>query len=332
MLNFCDSAQMSITDPMIDFLVPVASDSAFLEEAVSSIRESVNSSKKRDSCRIIICNNAVISNAFEAKLDRISRIYHAECITFNERLPASENWNRSMEQCNGQYLHFLHDDDLFACEYVPSLLGMLPQYNIVLTRYTCFNDGEFGNFISGFKKQETNFSSNEDFFVFLLNSFFAASATCFLRESCKNGFNPKYRYNSDQDFIRKLAYKEGLEKVGFLDDIPYVYSRMHSLQAQKEKNLKFHSPPNLCCINSSMIKQGFADGLDPKLLGFAFSKNPSSAVRILSSYHLDWPLSKTLHLFYFFLLYAKFPFNYGTNLILRLLFQRLVWGYKLNYS
>jgi len=323
---------MSTTDPTIDFIVPVASDSAFLEEAVSSIRESVNSSKQRDSCKIIILNNAVMSNSFEDKLHRISKLYHADYITFNERLPINENWNRSMQQGNGQFLHFLHDDDLFAREYVTSLFAMLPQYNIVLTRYTYFSDGEFGKFFSGFNEQKTDFTINEDFMVFLLNSFFHPSAACFLRDSCKNGFNPQYRYNSDQDFIRRLAYKEGLARVGFLDDIPYVYCRMHSAQDQKQNNIKHHSPPNLCSINSRLIKQGFADGLDPKLLGFAFSRYPSSAVRILSSYHFDWPLLQTIHLFYFFLLYSKLPFKYGTNLIIRLVFQRLAWSYKLNYS
>ena len=312
----------------IDFLIPVASDSRYLWEAVSSLRKSINNSRVGNDCKIIIINNAVLDADFLNKLEILSSTFQAQAITFNGRLSILDNWNRCLGQGTGNYIHFLHDDDLVTSDYVCKLFQCLSRKKLVLSSYSYFEDDEPQHTWSGLHDSLHSQITKEEYTAYLCKSFFHISAVCFERNGC-GIFNTELRFNADQDFIRSLAYKHGYNNVTFLSGPPLVLIRSHPSQDQKSNNISLFAAQNLCSINSRLIKQALNDGLSPSLLGLAFANDSPSAVRILSSYDIRWPPFKTALLYLSCLYHSAHPFKIAILLLTRIIFQRLVWRFKL---
>lgn len=315
----------------IDFLVPVASDSRYLWDAVSSLRESINNSRYGSDCKIIVINNAVTDAGFLNKLEILSSTFQAQAITFNVRLSVLDNWNRCLRQGTGDYIHFLHDDDLVTSDYVFKLFQCLSRKKLVLSSYSYFEDDEPQHTWSGWHDSLPSQITKEEYAAYLCKSFFHMSAACFERDGCGT-FNTELRFNADQEFIRSLAYKHGYNNVAFLSGSPLVLIRSHPSQDQKLNNVSLFAAQNLCSINSRLIKQALDDGLSPSLLGLAFANDGSSAVRILSSYDTTWPPLKTASLFFSFLCFSAHPFKIGIQLLTRITLQRFVWRLKLRLA
>jgi hypothetical protein len=318
---------------LLDFIVPVASASAFLEQTLSSIRNSINASCKPWLCKILLIDNAIPGIDTQTDLRELAIKYSAEYIRFEERLAIYDNWNRCLTAGTSEWIHFVHDDDMLKDDYVFNLLSKLNGCSLVLSGYEYFNDGNPTLTFSGWKESHSSFTSKEEFLSFLLNRSFHMSALCFKRYGC-GSFDTALRYNSDQQFTKKLAFSEGIEGTSVLADKPYVSIRCHPLQDQRQNNIVLVSPKDQQIINSYLIRKGFESQLDPYLLGFLIAKRGTSqaATRIMSSYSYDWPILKSIRLCHGILKGSPSPLKTALNIVLRLLFQKPIWWYKIHKS
>jgi hypothetical protein len=315
---------------LVDFIVPVASASAFVEQALSSMRNSINASGKPWLCKILLVDNAIPGIDTQTDLNNLAVKYGAEYIRFEERLPILDNWNRCLTAGTSEWMHFVHDDDMVKDDYISHLLNKLNGYSLILSGYEYFNDENRDLTFSGWKESNSSFSSKEEFLSFLLNRSFHMSAICFRRDR-HTSFDVTLCYNSDQHFVKKLAFSGGIEGTGVLADKPYVSIRCHPLQDQKQNNIVLRSPKDQLSINSLLIKNGFESQLDPYLLGLLIAKGGSfqAATRIMSSYSYDWPLVKSIILCYGICKGSSNPLKAALFVVLRLIFQKPIWWYKI---
>jgi hypothetical protein len=90
----------------VDILVPFASESPYLEQAVSSLRVAIDQSRKPDAFRILLCNNSVSSQSFLDHVSRLADQYQCSILAFKDRLDVIDNWNRCMDSASGDFIHF----------------------------------------------------------------------------------------------------------------------------------------------------------------------------------------------------------------------------------
>ncbi len=320
----------------VDILVPFASESPYLEQAVSSLRVAIDQSRKPDVFRILLCNNCVSSLSFIDHVSRLADQYQCSILAFKDRLDVIDNWNRCMDSASGDFIHFLHDDDIISPNYLDNLLDLLPRFDLVLSSYTYFGDGfaEAAFLKSGWKDNSFRPESREEFFVYMTLNFFHMSAACFAR-SLHARFDNRLRFNSDQDFLRRYAYEVGLAKTSFLareDDAPCVLIREHPHQVQRHNNISLLAASNLCFSNSRLISRSLRDGLSPTLLGKLYSKRGHDSLRVLSSYDFSWPIRKSINLLFSFILNSNSSGRIFLILASRIIFQRLIWTAKINFA
>ena len=319
----------------VDILVPVASESPYLEQAVSSLRVAIDQSRKPGVFRILLCNNCVSSLSFVDHVSRLAVQYQCSILSFKDKLDMVDNWNRCMDSASGDFIHFLHDDDIVSPNYLDDLLELLPRCDLVLSSYAYFDDGfaKSASLKSGWKDNSFWPESREEFFVYMTMNFFHMSAACFAK-SLHVRFDNRLRFNSDQDFLRRYAYEVGPAKAGFLagtDNDHCVLIREHSYQGQRINNIWLLAPSNLCFSNSQLISRSLRDGLSPAVLGNLYSKRGHEALRVLSSYDFSWPILKSINLLFSFALNSNSSGRMFLSLASRILFQRPVWAAKIYF-
>lgn len=230
----------------------------------------------------------------------------------------------------------MHDDDIFSPHYLDNLLDLLPRFDLVLSSYAYFDNGfaEAAFLKSGWKDNTFRPESREEFFVYMTLNFFHMSAACFAK-SLSVRFDNRLLFNSDQDFLRRLAYEVGPSKTGFLagtDSDHYVLIREHLHQGQRMNNIWLHAPSNLCFSNSRLISRSLRDGLSPALLGKLYSKRGHESLRVLSSYEFSWPTLKSINLLFSFVLNSNSSSRILLSLASRILFQKPIWTGKLIFA
>jgi len=320
----------------VDILIPFASATPYLEQAVSSARIAIDQSRKPDAFRILLCNNCVSSLSFVNQVSRMAVQYQCSILDFKDRFDICDNWNRCIESASGDFIHFLHDDDIFRPNYLDDLLDLLPCFDLVLSSYAYFSD-DFGDadcLKSGWRGNSILPKSREEFFVYMTLNFFHMSAACFAR-SLHTRFDNRLRFSADQDFLRRYAYEVGPAKTGFLareDNDPYVLIREHPHQDQRQNNISLLASSNLCSLNSRLISRSLRDGLSPAILGYLYSKQGHKSLRVLSSYDFSWPILKSINMLFSFVFNFRFSGKIFLNLVSRILFQRLIWFAKINIA
>lgn len=320
----------------VDILVPFASETPYLEQAVSSLRAAIDQSRKPDSFRVLLCNNCVSSPSFVDHVSRLADQYQCLILAFKDRLDILDNWNRCIDGASGDFIHFLHDDDMVSSDYLDDLLELLPCSDLVLSSYAYFGDGFVGAdcLKSGWRGNSNLPKSREEFFVYMSLNLFHMSAACFAR-SLHARFDNRLLFSSDQDFLRRYAYEVGPAKTGFLarvDNSPYVLIREHPLQGQRQNNISLLASSNLCFSNSRLISRSLRDGLSPALLGNLYSKRGHDSLRVLSSFNFSWPILKSINLLFSFVLNSNSSAQMFLSLASRILFQRPIWAVKINFA
>jgi len=59
-------------------------------------------------------------------------------MAFKDRLAINDDWNRYIDSASGDFIHFLHDDDIVSPNCLDDLLGLLPCCDLVLSSYSYF--------------------------------------------------------------------------------------------------------------------------------------------------------------------------------------------------
>ncbi|MDP1729437.1 MAG: glycosyltransferase, partial [archaeon] len=113
-------------DIFISILIPTFNRTLFLEEAVES---AINQTFKIKDYEIIIVDNNPNPTPEIDKMISNKKIENIFYYKNEKNIGMIGNWNRCIELSKGKWITFLHDDDLFTCNY-------LKQINTFIQKYT----------------------------------------------------------------------------------------------------------------------------------------------------------------------------------------------------
>lgn len=95
----------------IDVLIPVASPSIFVKDAVySAIRQAGDKN-------IFLIENNIGNPEYSSYLKNLAEECSVEYVYCDVRLPMFENWQRCLQIGKSEWIAFLHDDDVWSADY-----------------------------------------------------------------------------------------------------------------------------------------------------------------------------------------------------------------------
>lgn len=116
----------------VDVLIPVASQSKFIREAVLSATQQAGSRN------IYIIENNIGNVDYSNYLKALAAEFSIEYVFFAVRLPIFENWQRCLTVGGSEWVAFLHDDDIWPADYLQVLRKIENTTDIIFFNFKLF--------------------------------------------------------------------------------------------------------------------------------------------------------------------------------------------------
>ena len=310
---------------MIDILVPVASYPKFLEATLSSIRL-----QNHDNLiNVYVLENNSQDSLASAQIRHLADKYSCNYIFFRERLPQLENWNRCLNVGKSNWVHFLHDDDVWPSFYLDPIIKLLHAKSLIISSLECVDSGFELDLGKNAALATPKSMSKEELMAYLLINDIHVSACLFKRTNIR--FRSLMKVAYDQDFIRRHALSLNANDVSILSGNS-VKIRLGQHQYSSMPGIYTHAAPDNFRINNYTLKSCLDDpnfDLSSLVKHLCNSSDSSMAVRVLASWSPTWPLKESFYLLVCFLRTTNSSLKTLLSLFLRLLFQWPVWSVKL---
>lgn len=123
----------------IDILIPCAGNGDYVEATIGSVLR-----QDYADFRLWLIDNASSHLKYKNAADGIAdeRIRY---LRYEKRLPMTENWNRCLESVDSDFFCFIHDDDIWAPNFLTSSMRMFQEdeaLSVVLSSHTKFSSNE----------------------------------------------------------------------------------------------------------------------------------------------------------------------------------------------
>lgn len=105
----------------IEVLIPCAGDAKYFHETMVCLQK-----QTYVNFRVTVCDNGCVHNRYEEIASQFSAI-KVTYIKFKDRLPMTRNWQRCLDTATAGVVCFLHDDDVWAANYLESSVERLNQ-------------------------------------------------------------------------------------------------------------------------------------------------------------------------------------------------------------
>lgn len=306
----------------IDVLIPIATNTPYVEEAIKSV---IN---QKGNFNIYLIENNVGSKEYTMSLKKIAKQYLCEYVFFEKRLPIFENWNRCLEVGKAEWVTFLHDDDVWSDDFLHQSSKLFSNYDAIFYSYEYFeNSLKKKNFKKEFSIEDCN--NREDLLIKVFGFYGHVSSFIFKRKL--NIFFPeKFKMIGDQYAIRLAIAKNKEAKVAWLKTNSPNHIRQHPEQLTNKGASQFAANEKALTYRR-FISSIQDEGLSLKSFGKKLTKSYKLDFlsRVFSATLFRRPVIWNLKLFFFILIKTK-SFTLLFKTLFRLIFQNFIWYIKIN--
>lgn len=209
----------------IDVLIPVASQSKFIRDAVHS------ATQQSGNKNIFIIENNIGSPEYSSYLQELAAEYSIEYVYFDVRLPIFENWQRCLTVGKSEWVAFLHDDDIWSrnCLEIFSKIGN--SSDIVFFDFKCFE----GTPLMGESQRDpivTTMENREKLLAKMMCTDHHVSSALF-RRSLKLTFPTNYKMIADQMAYRELVANNRDIRIAWVNMDSPTLIRVHPNQGTR---------------------------------------------------------------------------------------------------
>ncbi len=183
----------------IDVLIPVASESKYIRDAVRSAAQQLANK------RVFILENNIGSEKYSKYLRELATEFSVEYVYFDVRLPMFENWQRCLDVGSFDWVAFLHDDDVWSRSYLETASQLEHAADIIFFEYIDFKDAPLPSLPINSRRKPivTIMESREKLLAKMIDSIHHASSTLF-----KRGLNLQFPTANFRVAADQYAYRE----------------------------------------------------------------------------------------------------------------------------
>lgn len=306
---------------MVDVIIPTASPNPFIEEAVVSV---IN---QKTAAALYIVENNSEDLAYQERLRRLAEKYSATYVFQPQRLDIYENWQRSMEIGNQEWIAFLHDDDIWSDSFLSDAAAINDESDLIIGGYRYFRESEerTGRFE---KTKYRKCGSREELLVEMVTKRFHLSSVLFKREM-KLRFPTTYRYYADQFAILDYVQRRKTIRVYFLENGEPNWIRIHRGQSTWNADVQLAAGREDAWIFRSFAANIAEEGRDRSGIGALLrtKMNDRTLVRLIAAIIGKRPLVSNCRLAVA-VLKGRGWWRLGFAGLMRWLLQDLVWAGK----
>ncbi|TRZ76716.1 MAG: glycosyltransferase family 2 protein [Chitinophagaceae bacterium] len=310
----------------IDVLIPVASKSEFIREAVfSASLQSINK-------KIFIIENNIGDKKYSEYLQLLASEFSAEYIFFEQRLPIYENWNRCLSIGTSEWITFLHDDDIWTSNYLEVISDLLLSTDIIFYEFKNFEG--IPPIIENIPKSAAieKDLGREFLLAKMMSSFHHVSSTAFKRKL--NLYFPTNLFMiADQSTFRQCIAEHKDIKVAWISSSSPNLIRFHPNQGTWNGTPLLHAASENAISFRSFIKTISLENLDTDQFITELSNQYPNVIlsRILSAILFRHPFKLTSEITTKILLKKK-SIQLFLVILARAMAQELIWSIKLLHS
>jgi hypothetical protein len=307
--------------PAFDVLIPTASTSRFVEEAVAS------AASQRISKKIYIIENNTGDLGYREYLRDLARRYDANYILFEDRLSMFSNWERCMRVGTAKWIAFLHDDDVWHPAYLQDVSRNLAEADVVFYEYAFFR-GQPPKLKVGLNADCLTCRTREELLTKIVASRFHICAMVFRREK-KLKFSDEFRYYGDQNAFLECVLRDRALRVRFLTNVQPNLIRTHPSQGTWQPGVAISASREDVVNYRIFVKQIASEALDLAIIADRLTKYMDDGIlaRFISMTCFSQPYWANLRLSWL-ILARKRSMRFTAQTLARLLFQKIVWGAK----
>lgn len=305
----------------IDILIPIASASQYVEEAIESA-----SNQKVDS-QIYIIENNISDKIYSNELKRLANKYNAKYIYFESRLPMFENWQRCLTVGNSEWVTFLHDDDIWSPFFLNSCSNQTENTDIIFYSYKYF-DSSIKMPDSDFSDNTHIYNSREELLANVIDMYEHMSSSIF-RRKLNLIFPSSFKMIGDQYALRNVISKNKTIKVAWIESNHPNNIRLHPNQVTNSGVLLYEARENAICYRL-FFKNILQEDLSYKALSKHLIKSLSNTnlTRIFSATLFYNNFKQQIIVFYLIIIQIKSA-TLIINTLARIILQNAIWSYKI---
>lgn len=216
----------------IDILIPVASQSKFIRDAVySAIQQTVTK-------KIFIIENNIGSEEYSSYLKELAAEFSVEYYFFELRLPIFENWDRCLSVGTSEWIAFLHDDDIWSPNYLEMASKVKRTSDIIFYEWTNFRGVPLANNLHC-KLNVTTLTPREKLLARTMDSYHHASSTLFKRTLNLHFPVGNFKFVGDQYGFRECIAIHQHIRVSWVDTGSPNLIRLHPDQETSKVGLLY---------------------------------------------------------------------------------------------
>jgi glycosyltransferase involved in cell wall biosynthesis len=306
----------------IDILIPVASKSNYIKDALLSAVNQIFESKK-----IYIIENNSGDEEFSFYLKTLAKEYNVEYVFYEQRLPMFQNWNRCLKVGQSEWITFLHDDDIFSPNYLENITKIDCKKDLIFYSYNYFHDYPIFHDNSENKIQLIKFNNREELLANVINSSEHISSTIFRRDLNIN-FPIDFKMIGDQYALRDCIAKHKDIEVLWVKTAHSNQIRNHPNQITWNGSLNYAANENAISYfdffkiisSETIIINQFCNGL------IKFQSNVSLN-RIMSALLFKSPIKLTSTSIIMIFIKKK-SIKLIITVFLRAILQKTIWNFK----